>query len=69
MIKKADKLSAWLEAVQIAGFSESEADRFFGKPDPAVSNGLKIVLRPPVEARASYLARHRELFALREAAH
>jgi hypothetical protein len=31
-IKKADRISAWLEAVQLAGFSEAEADRFFGVP-------------------------------------
>ena len=29
-IKKADKVSAWLEATQIAGFSMAEADKFFG---------------------------------------
>ena len=60
-IKKADKLSAWLEAVQIAGFEVREADRFFGRPDPAISEGLEIILRPPVEARE---ARHRELLEL-----
>ena len=31
-IKRADRISAWLEAVQIAGFSVAEADRFFGAP-------------------------------------
>src|SRR5690606_27410141 len=30
-IKRADRISAWLEAVQLAGFSAAEADRFFGK--------------------------------------
>lgn len=60
-IKKADKLSAWLEAVQIAGFSEAEADRFFGRPDPAISDGLEIILRPPVESREAYTARHTAL--------
>ena len=33
LIKKADKI-AWLEATQIAGFTEAEASKFFGKPDP-----------------------------------
>ena len=28
-IKKADKLSAWMEATQIAGFSDAEATKFF----------------------------------------
>ena len=62
-IKKADKISAWMEATQIAGFSEPEANRFFGKPDPATIDGLHIHLRPPVETRAAYTARHEELLA------
>lgn len=62
-IKQADKLSAWMEAVQIAGFSETEANRFFGKPDPALTEGLQIRLRPPVEVREAYLARHDRLLA------
>ena len=60
-IKKADKISAWMEATQIAGFSEVEASRFFGKPDPALMQDLTIVLRPPVETRNAFTARHAEL--------
>ena len=48
---------------QIAGFSEPEANRFFGKPDPATIDGLHIHLRPPTETRAAYTARHEELLA------
>jgi 5'-deoxynucleotidase YfbR-like HD superfamily hydrolase len=62
-IKRADRVSAWLEATQIAGFSREEADRFFGAPDFAVIRGLEIRLRPPVEVRADYLARHAALLA------
>ncbi|MBD3676882.1 MAG: HD family hydrolase [Rhodobacteraceae bacterium] len=62
-IKKADKISAWLEATQIAGFSEAEANRFFGRPDMPRIEGLRIHLRPPVEVRADYTARHAELLA------
>jgi len=62
-IKRADKISAWMEATQIAGFSVAEADRFFGKPDAAVMDGLGLTLRPPVETRAAYLARHAALMA------
>jgi 5'-deoxynucleotidase YfbR-like HD superfamily hydrolase len=62
-IKKADKISAWLEATQIAGFTIEEADRFFGKPDSSLAKSLKIRLRPPVEVREAYLARHRALIA------
>jgi 5'-deoxynucleotidase YfbR-like HD superfamily hydrolase len=62
-IKRADRVSAWLEATQIAGFSRDEADRFFGTPDFGVIRGLEIRLRPPVEVRADYLARHAALLA------
>ncbi len=62
-IKKADKISAWMEATQIAGFSEPEADRFFGKPDKSLIEGLQILLRPPVETRAAFVARHRDLLS------
>ncbi len=60
-IKKADKLSAWLEAVQIAGFTTTEANRFFGKQDPALTDRLTIHLRPPIEVRDAFTARHASL--------
>ncbi len=63
-IKRADRVSAWLEAVQIAGFTETEATRFFGAPDPKTVGGLEIVLRPPRQVRSSYLARHAALMEL-----
>jgi uncharacterized protein len=65
-IKKADRVSAWMEASQIAGFSETEATRFFGRPDAALMEGLTILLRPPVEVRNDFTARHEAL--LREMA-
>jgi 5'-deoxynucleotidase YfbR-like HD superfamily hydrolase len=65
-IKKADRVSAWMEASQIAGFSETEATRFFGRPDAALMEGLSILLRPPVEVRAEFTQRHEAL--LREMA-
>lgn len=60
-IKKADKISAWMEATQIAGFSEVEASKFFGQPDPDIMSDLRIVLRPPVETRHAFTDRHHEL--------
>lgn len=62
-IKSADKISAWLEAVQIAGFSEHEADKFFGRPNSALLRGLSIRLRPPAEVRADFVLRHAALLA------
>lgn len=61
LIKKADKISAWMEATQIAGFNEAEATKFFGRPDAAMIADLSIVLRPPVETRNAYTARYAEL--------
>lgn len=60
-IKKADKISAWMEATQIAGFTEAEASKFFGKPDPALIADLTIVLRPPIDTRTAFTNRHAEL--------
>ena len=63
-IKKADKISAWLEAVQIAGFTTTEADKFFGKPDPNIAQSAKIRLRPPLDVRLDFTARHAVLMEL-----
>ncbi|MDE3120928.1 MAG: HD family hydrolase [Paracoccaceae bacterium] len=63
-IKAADTVSAWLEAREIAGFSTDEADRIFGRQDPHLICRLDLKLRPPVEVRADFTARHAELLAL-----
>ncbi|TNF20084.1 MAG: HD family hydrolase [Rhodobacteraceae bacterium] len=62
-IKKADRISAWMEATQIAGFTEREADGFFGKPDRTLIDGLAITLRPPRAVRDDFTARHAHLLA------
>ncbi len=62
-IKAADRLSAWLEATQLAGFATPEADRFFGRPDPGLADSRRLILRPPVEVRAAFLARFAALMA------
>ena len=61
LIKRADKVSAWLEAIQLAGFSQAEADRYFGAPDPALIAGLSLVLRPPLAVRDAFTERHAAL--------
>lgn len=60
-IKKADKISAWMEATRIAGFTEAEANKFFGRPDLAIMDGLDINLRPPLDVRNAFTARHNAL--------
>ncbi|UWQ95633.1 HD family hydrolase [Rhodobacteraceae bacterium M385] len=61
LIKRADKISAWLEATQLAGFDPAEADKFFGHPDPAIIDGLHLHLRPPSDVRQDFTARHKAL--------
>ncbi len=60
-IKKADRISAWMEATQIAGFTRPEADKFFGAPDLDLIADLDIVLRPPVDVRHEFTQRHAAL--------
>ena len=62
-IKKADKISAWLEAVQLAGFTLSEANKFFGTPNDDIAQSVKLVLRPPVEVREAFITRHAKLLS------
>lgn len=62
-IKVADRISAWAEAVQIAGFSQSEANRLFGTPDRTLVAGLTIVPRPAAAVRADFSLRHSALLA------
>jgi 5'-deoxynucleotidase YfbR-like HD superfamily hydrolase len=62
-IKKADKVSAWLEATQLAGFSKLEADKLFGKVDEKIMRELKVVLRPPVEVRHEFMRQHANLLS------
>ena len=60
-IKAADKISAWAEAVQIAGFAKAEADKLFGQPPPDLVARLIIKLRPPAEVRAAFVSRFQQL--------
>ncbi|WP_339108739.1 hypothetical protein [Thioclava sp. GXIMD4216] len=60
-IKRADIVSARLEAERIAGFSATEADKIFGRVDADLAARLEIQLRPPRETRTAFVARHARL--------
>ncbi|OSP54618.1 YfbR-like 5'-deoxynucleotidase [Pseudoruegeria sp. SK021] len=60
-IKRADRISAWMEATRIAGFSETEAAKFFRPPPSTLIEGLDVTLRPPTECRTAFTARHATL--------
>lgn len=59
LIKRADRAAAYLEATQLAGFSETEANRIFSKPRGLAPIPLKP--RPPDEVKAAFLARFERL--------
>ena len=64
LIKRADRLAAFLEATRLAGFSRAEALRVFGRPEPlpAAVDAL-LVPWPTAEAQDRFLARFHALAA------
>lgn len=54
-IKRADRISAWLEAVEIAGFSKDEADKVFGKPVLDDIPRRKLRPHPPMESKGAFM--------------
>lgn len=66
-IKRADKMCAWLEATQLAGFSESEANEFFGAP-PAAVKGWSVKPLSANESKRLYVERFSELVGVKQQA-
>ena len=59
-VKRADKISAYLEATQIAGFDDEESRKFFGPP-PMTLQDWRIEPLSANAAKAQYLERFAEL--------
>jgi len=64
-IKKADTIAAYFEATQLAGFSETEAREYFGKPHGISPDGLPLAPWPASLAFENFLQRFRALEDLR----
>ena len=64
LIKRADRISAYLEATELAGFSEEEAGRIFGRPS-LLRDGKSLFrhLKPlaPDDAATAYLKKFKQL--------
>ena len=67
-IKKADTIAAYFEATLLAGFTPTEARKFFGQPREIVQEMLPIDPLPAVEAQTLFLARFEALEELRRKA-
>ena len=63
-IKVADKHSAWLESIQIAGFTRTEANKIFGIPKLKNFDQFKIIPKSPQLAKSLFLMKHNELINL-----
>jgi len=61
VIKRADRASAFFEAIQLAGFKEDEAQKFFGRPRGLTS----VVIKPltTAEAERRFLRKYKNLAA------
>ena len=65
LVKRADRVAAYWEAVRLAGFSEDEADRIFGRPSAPAPLPMEIeallVCCPTEAMQARYLVRFEAL--------
>lgn len=65
IIKRADQIAAYFEATVLAGFSASEATRFFGRPRNMSVEGLDLSCKPASDAEKNFLARFSSIEDLR----
>jgi 5'-deoxynucleotidase YfbR-like HD superfamily hydrolase len=59
VIKRADIICAYFEAIELAGFTETEAKRFFGAPPRGIQLALKP--KPIAQVQEAFLKRFRSL--------
>ncbi len=62
LIKRADRLSAWFEATQLAGFSESEAAKYFPRPRFEGAGAIRLKPQSTNAVKRAFLARFRQLY-------
>lgn len=67
-IKRADQISAFFEAVKLAGFSEKEAATFFGRPRGVSHDMVDYDPLPATTVQDAFLKRFEEIEALRPSA-
>lgn len=60
-IKNADRVAAYFEATSVAGFTEAEARRYFGRPGRIDRSTLELEPWPAAKAERAFLKRFREV--------
>ncbi len=65
LIKKADRMAAYFEATELAGFTPQEAKKYFGQPRAMHANSLDLVPMPAIDAQARFIARFQSIETLR----
>ncbi len=67
LIKRSDQVAAFFEATLLAGFSEPEAIKYFGRPRGFDPTGLDLTPRPTQDVQDDFLSRFRMLEQKRKA--
>ena len=67
MIKQADTVAAYFEATHLAGFTESEAVKFFGRPRGFSADMFDLAPLPALKAQQKFLQRFQALDIGRQA--
>jgi 5'-deoxynucleotidase YfbR-like HD superfamily hydrolase len=62
LIKRADRLSAWFEATQLAGFSEEDAAKYFPRPKFEGWDAIRLKPQSANAAKRAYLGKFRQLY-------
>ena len=65
-IKRADQVAAFFEATHLAGFTEAEAVKYFGRPRGFDPTGLDLTPRATQEVQTDFLARFAALEKARQ---
>ena len=62
LIKRADRLSAWFEATQLAGFSERDAAKYFPVPKFEGAGAIQLKPQSTKAVQRAFLGRFRQLY-------
>ncbi len=60
-IKRADQVAAYFEATVLAGFSTSEATKFFGRPNGVTAEKLDLASKPAKAVQVEFIAKSKAL--------